>query len=74
MQYLDHEGKVIYAAKVKKTNKSFPAHERLAAMCSHIPNRGEQIVRYYGFYNIVIGYSSTGNPQFNSKAKTLTCR
>jgi hypothetical protein len=49
MQYLDQEGKVIYAAKDKKTSKSFPAHERLAAMCSHIPNRGERMVRYYGF-------------------------
>ena len=38
---------------VKKTRKSFPALEWLAAMCSHIPNRGEQMVRYYGFYSNV---------------------
>jgi len=25
----------------------------LAAMCSHIPNRGEQMVRYYGYYSNV---------------------
>jgi hypothetical protein len=25
--------------------------EWLAAMCSHIPNRGEQMVKYYGFYS-----------------------
>ncbi len=25
--------------------------EWLAAMCSHIPNRGEQMVRYYGYYS-----------------------
>jgi hypothetical protein len=27
--------------------------EWLAAMCTHIPNRGEQIVRYYGYYSSV---------------------
>ena len=27
--------------------------EWLAAMCSHIPNRGEQMVRYYGYYSNV---------------------
>ena len=23
----------------------------LAAMCTHVPNKGEQMVRYYGFYS-----------------------
>ncbi|MDQ5984570.1 MAG: hypothetical protein CSYNP_00265 [Syntrophus sp. SKADARSKE-3] len=27
--------------------------EWLAAMCSHIPSKGEQMVRYYGFYSDV---------------------
>jgi hypothetical protein len=27
----------------------FSARELMAAMCSHIPNRGEQMVRYYGY-------------------------
>ncbi|MDO8722690.1 MAG: transposase [Syntrophales bacterium] len=36
-----------------ETTKSFPALEWLAAMCSHIPNRGEQMVRYYGYYSNV---------------------
>ena len=31
----------------------FIAQEWLAAMCSHIPNRGEQMVRYYGYYSKV---------------------
>ncbi len=53
MQYLDQEGKVIYTAKDKKTSKVFSALEWLAAMCSHIPNRGEQMVRYYGYYSNV---------------------
>ena len=53
MQYLDQEGKVIYMAKDGKKTKIFPALEWLAAMCSHIPNRGEQMVRYYGYYSNV---------------------
>jgi hypothetical protein len=36
MQYEDQEGKVVYTAKDRKTNKVFPALEWLAAMCSHI--------------------------------------
>ncbi len=43
MQYLDQEGKVVYTSKNGKTTKVFPALEWLAAMCSHIPNKGEQI-------------------------------
>jgi hypothetical protein len=31
----------------------FDALELLAAMCSHVPNKGEQMVRYYGFYSNV---------------------
>lgn len=46
MQYLDQEGKVVYASKDGKSIKVSPAMEWLAAMCSHIPNRGEQMVRY----------------------------
>ena len=44
MQYLDQVGKVVYTSKDKKTSKVFPALEWLAAMCSHIPNRGDQKV------------------------------
>jgi hypothetical protein len=53
MMYLENEGTVVYTAKDKKTSKSFPALEWLASMCSHIPNRGEQMVRYYGYYSNV---------------------
>jgi hypothetical protein len=27
--------------------------QALAAMCSHVPDKGEQLVRYYGFYSNV---------------------
>ena len=53
MQYLDQEGTVVYTSKDGATTKNFPALEWLAAMCSHIPNRGEQMVRYYGHYSNV---------------------
>jgi len=53
MQYLDQEGTVVYTSKDGETAKNFPAMEWLAAMCSHIPNRGEQMVRYYGYYSNV---------------------
>ena len=53
MRYLEQEGKVIYTAKNGRASKTFPALEWLAAMCSHIPNRGEQMVRYYGYYSNV---------------------
>lgn len=50
MQYIDKKGMVIYPAKDNKERKIFDALEWLAAMCSHVPNRGEQMVRYYGYY------------------------
>ncbi|MEN6318919.1 MAG: transposase [Syntrophaceae bacterium] len=61
MTYLDQEGKVAYTAKAcpeprsgdRKSTKVFDALDWLVAMCSHIPNRGEQMVRYYGYYSNV---------------------
>ncbi len=53
MQYLDEEGEVVYKSKDGKDAKVSPALEWLAAMCSHIPNRGEQMVKYYGYYSNV---------------------
>ena len=52
-QYLEQEGTVVYRSKDGKDQKTFPAMEWLAAMCTHIPNRGEQMVRYYGYYSNV---------------------
>jgi hypothetical protein len=53
MQYLADEGTVIYSGKDGKDRKVFDAPEWLAAMCSHVPNRGGQMVRYYGYYSNV---------------------
>jgi hypothetical protein len=51
MQYLNQAGTVVYTSKDGATTGNFPALESLAAMCSHIPNRGKQMVRYYGWYS-----------------------
>jgi len=53
MTYLRDESKVIYKAKKGGETKTFDALDWLAAMCSHVPNRGEQMVRYYGWYSNV---------------------
>lgn len=79
MRYLEKEGTVVYRAKNGKDQKTFHALEWLAAMCSHIPNRGEQMVRYYGYYsNVARGKRKEAGtddaipcilePQENSKA------
>ena len=34
-----------------KTHKTFDALDWLAQLTTHIPNKGEQMVRYYGFYS-----------------------
>ena len=44
---------VVYKGKDGSRQKSFDALEWLAAMCSHVPNKGEQMVRYYGYYSNV---------------------
>ena len=77
MTYLDQEATVVYKAKSipgprsgdGKDQKVFPAMEWLAAMCSHIPNRGEQMVRYYGHYSNV----SRGKRQMAGKDDDIPC-
>ena len=53
MTYLPEEAKVIYQSKDGNEEKVFDALQWLAAMCSHVPNKGEQMVRYYGYYSNV---------------------
>jgi hypothetical protein len=53
MTYLPEVSKVVYRSKEGKEEKVFDALEWLAAMCSHVPNKGQQIVRYLGFYSNV---------------------
>jgi putative transposase len=43
--------KVLYESKDGKTSKTFDALDWLAQLVTHIPNRGEQMVRHYGYYS-----------------------
>ena len=47
----DGVGKVIYQSKDAKTTKTFGALDWLAQLVTHISNKGEQMVRYCGFYS-----------------------
>jgi hypothetical protein len=42
-----------HRSKDGKNEKTFDALEWLAAMCFHVPKKGEQMVRYYGYYRNV---------------------
>jgi hypothetical protein len=53
MSYVEEEAQVLYRSKDGKEQKAFDALEWLAAMCSHVPGKGEQMVRYYGYYSNV---------------------
>ncbi len=61
MTYLPEQSKVICESKAcprrrsvnGKEEKVFDALEWLAAMSSHVPDKGEQMVRYYGYYSNV---------------------
>jgi hypothetical protein len=47
----DGVAKVLYESKDGKATKTFDALDWLAQLVTHIPNKGEQMVRYYGFYS-----------------------
>jgi hypothetical protein len=47
----DGMAKVIYESKDGKATKTFDALDWLAQLVTHIPNKGEQMVRYYGYYS-----------------------
>jgi len=47
----DGVSKVIYQSKDGRSTKTFNALDWLGQIVTHIPNRGEQMVRYYGFYS-----------------------
>ncbi|MBC8390483.1 MAG: transposase, partial [Actinobacteria bacterium] len=51
MKYYPGEAKVTYQSKYGKDTKEFSSLEWMAALVSHIPDRGGQTVRYYGSYS-----------------------
>jgi len=69
MTYLPDESKVLYRSRDGKNEKTFDALEWLAAMCSHVPNKGEQMVRYYGYYSNV----SRGKRKKENQDEWISC-
>jgi len=53
MTYHRKTGQVEYKSKDGAQTKVFDALQWLAAMCSHVPTKGEQMVRDYGYYSNV---------------------
>jgi len=53
MTYDREAAEVVYRSKGGKKVKGFDPLVWLAAMCSHVPNKGEQMVHYYGYYSSV---------------------
>ncbi len=47
----DGSAKVLYTSKDGKSKKIFEALDWVAQLTTHVPNRGEHMVRYYGYYS-----------------------
>ena len=47
----DGISEIIYQSKDETSTKTFEALDRLAQLVTHIPNKGEQMARYCGFYS-----------------------
>ena len=53
MNYVREESRVIYKLKDGKNTMQFDSTDFIVSLASHIPNKGEQIVRYFGYYSNV---------------------
>ena len=71
MTYHRETGQVEYQSKDGKQNRMFDALEWLAAMCSHVPNKGESrpCRDYYGYYP-----DASGSRAENEKRLITTIR
>jgi hypothetical protein len=69
MTYIPEESKVLYRSRDGKNEKTFDAIERLAAMCSHVPNKGEQMIRYYGCYSPAV-WAGSGSTEEGKQGRT----
>jgi hypothetical protein len=47
----DSTAKVVYRGKTTRSTEFFTALDWLARLITHIPGKGEQMVRYYGYYS-----------------------
>jgi len=53
LSYTAGESRVAYKSKNGNDTKEFDATDFIASICSHIPNKSEQMVRYNGYYSNV---------------------
>ena len=53
MSYVREESMIIYNSKDGKNIRQFDSTDFIASLASYIPNMGEQMVRYLGFYSNV---------------------
>jgi len=68
MKYYPDEAKVIYESKYGKDVVEFGCLEWIAALVSHIPDKGGQTLRYYGAYsNVTKGRlkKEKGQPEYH---------
>jgi len=68
MKYFPDQAKVTYQSKYGKDVAEFSCLEWLAALVSHIPDKGGQTVRYLGYYsNVTRGRlkKEDGEPEFH---------
>jgi len=68
MKYYPDEAKVTYESKYGKDVVGFSCLGWMAALVSHIPDKGGQMLRYYGAYsNVARGRlkKEKGQPEFH---------
>ena len=53
MNYIREESRVIYKSKDGRDSREFDSLDFIASLASHIPNMGEQTVKYFGYYSNV---------------------
>ena len=68
MTYREETKTVLYRTKMRPGTKKnfavFPVLDWIAALTTHIPDKGEQLVRYYGYYsNVSRGKRKKEKPQ-----------
>jgi len=74
MQYLDQERNVAYTAKDGKPSRIFPALQWMVVLSSHIPNRGKQMVRCYGYYSNISWRKRKDAGKDDVSPASLNCR
>jgi hypothetical protein len=47
----DGVARVVYRSKESNSKENFLAIDFMAKLVTHIPDKGEQLVRYYGYYS-----------------------